>query len=449
MENKNIYIKTITNTAFIMLVLVGLLYGCNDYLAPEAYVKNGEAPPPLVSASVTSISGGGKIDFVLPQGVDDILYVKANFERNGKIQQTRVSRYDNSVYIHGLRDTLTSVDVQLIVGNTSGKESTVTTVQVKPLTSAIDKAIQSLSVERTFGGITVDWDNPTKTKTVVKVLSIGVREFEGDSILTEVLSDVTELQFPNYKVRGEVIGGFDSIPTNFGFVFKDIYDNSTDTLFITKTPIYEQYLQPIATNIFPWQGIGITNATAAAADPTLTWDGPNWGDRASHKLWDGKWRTNPDAYWAVAHDVGNFGGIEAFKDKKKAFVTIDLQKPSKLSRYLVHGLDNKNYVWNESAPRRWRIWVTPDLTEDEAAVWGPDSNWEVAHDFSVPEPFDGAIGHNVTSSDFEVWKRGWEHDLSSTITYPVRFVRMEVYEAWNSAVGGGAIGELQVFGAPQ
>ncbi|MGQ7871449.1 DUF4959 domain-containing protein [Sunxiuqinia sp. sy24] len=449
MRNIKLRIKFSTNIVVMMLATIGLLSGCNAYLSPDPYVTNSEAPPALESANVIDISGGAKIEFQLPAGVEDILYVKASFLRNGMLQETKVSRYDNSLYVLGLRDTSKVVDVELVVGNSSGKESTPLKVQVKPLTSSIDYALQTMLVEETFGGIRLRWDNPTQATTIVKVFSYGVVEFEGDTILAEVFSEDTKLEIPDYKIRGEIIGGYDSIQTQFGFQFKDIYGNQTDTFFLTKTPIYEEYLEPVATDIFPFKGVSVHSATLAAEDPTLTWDGPNWGNRSSYKLWDGKWNSNGDCYWAVAHDVNNFGGAEAFKNKKSAFVTIDLQKPSKLSRYLIHGMRSKQFVFNESSPKKWRIWVTPDLTEEEAKVWGPDSNWEVAHDFSVPGPIDGKIGSAVTDSDYEIWNMGWEYDLSIDVKYPVRFLRLEVYEAWTSAVGGGAVAELQVYGSPQ
>ncbi|MCE4566412.1 DUF4959 domain-containing protein [Maribellus sp. CM-23] len=449
MKSIKINTKIFSNIVILILVTVVLFTGCNDYLAPEPYVKNPEVPPALQSTNVTNISGGAKIEFELPKGVDDLLYVKASYLRNGKTVETKASRYDNSLYVQGLRDTSKTVEVELVVGNNSGKESAPTFVQVKPLAASIDVAVKTMLVEETFGGVRLRWDNPTLAATIVKVYSVGVTEFGGDSVLTEVFSEDTKLIRPDYKIRGEIIGGYDSIPTQFGFQFKDIFGNQTDTIFLIKTPIYERYLQPVATGIFPFKGISVHSATLAAQDPTLTWDGPNWGDRASYKLWDGKWNTNPDAYWAVAHDVNNLGGEEAFKNKKSAFVTIDLQQPSKLSRYKLYGLKNKQYVYNESAPRKWRIWVTPDLTEEEAKNWGPDSNWEVAHDFTVPAPLDGKIAHDVTDSDYKTWNMGWEHDLSIQVTYPVRFLRLEVYEAWTSAVGGGATGELEVYGAPE
>jgi hypothetical protein len=447
---KRILLNTpiIANISVGILVMIVLFTGCDDYLSPEPYVTNPDAPPALQSAEVTNISGGGRIQFQLPKGVDDLSYVKAQYLRNGQPVETKVSRYNNVLYVNGLRDTTRAVSVELTVGNTSGKESDPVTVQVKPLTASIDYALQTMTVEETFGGVRLTWENPTLETTIVKVFSRGVVEFEGDTVLTEVFSKDTKLEFPDFKIRGESIGGYDSIPTLFGFQFHDLYDNQTDTIFLTKTPIFEQYITPVATDIFPFKGISEHSAALAAADPTLTWDGPNWGDRASYKLWDRKWDSNPDAYWGVAHDLGNVGGEDAFKNKKSVFITLDLQKPTKLSRYHIYSLKNKQFVWNESAPKKWRIWVTPDLTESEAKVWGPDSNWEVAHDFIVPDPQDGKIAHEVTNSDYEIWNQGWETDIT-TIDYPVRFLRLEVYEAWISTVGGGAVGELEVYGAPQ
>jgi hypothetical protein len=449
MKNKKIKKRILSNVTIVMLVTIGLFYGCNDYMAPEAYVKNDEAPPKLASVSVDMINGGAKIDFELPKGASDLLYVKATYLRNGKLEESKASRYSNTLFVYGLRDTSQVVDVELVIGNTSGKESEATIVKVKPLIASIDYALETMLVEETFGGVRLRWDNPTMNSTVVKVFSYGVTEFEGDTVLTEVFAKDTKLSNPDYKIRGEVIGGYDAIPTEFGFLFKDIYGNMTDTVYLTKIPIYEKYLEPIASDIFPFKGTNTHSATLAAADPTLTWDGPNWGDRASYKLWDGKWDSNGDCYWAVAHDVNNLGGDEAFLNKKSAFATIDLQEPSKLSRYMLHNMKNKQFVYNESAVKKWRIWVTPDLTEDEAKVWGPDSNWEVAHDFTIPEPLDGKIAHDVTDADYKIWNEGWESDLSDKITYPVRFVRLEVYEAWISAVGGGCPGEFEVFGAPE
>ncbi|MCY4561084.1 MAG: DUF4959 domain-containing protein [Flavobacteriaceae bacterium] len=430
------------------LAMVLLLFGCNEYLSPDVYVKNNEQPPALVSANVTNINGGAKIEFELPKGLDDLLYVKATYLRNGELAEAKVSRYDNELYVRGLRDTNQTVDVTLTVGNSSGKESEPIIVQIKPLIAPLDYALQTISAGETFGGLDLSWENPTEATLVAKVYTNAVVTPEEEPVLTEIFSEDTKLPSPEYKVRGEVIGGLDPVPTDFQFIFRDIYGNETEPITLTRTPIFEQYLEPVATDIFPFNGISEHSATLANDDPTLTWDGPNWGDRASYKLWDGRWATYGDCYWAVAHDLGNLGGDEVFKNKKSAFVTLDLQNPSKLSRYHVYNMTNKQFVWNESSPRKWRIWVTPDLTEEAAKVWGPDSNWEVAQEFTVPPPRDGKIAHDVTDSDWQTWREGWEQELTH-IDYPVRFIRLEVYEAWVSTVGGAATGEFQVYGAPQ
>ena len=404
-------------------------------------------PPPLQSAIVTNINGGAKIDIVLPEDHDDLLYVKAIYERNGKIVETTVSRYSNSLYVRGLRDTTKTVNVELIVGNDSGLESTATTVKVKPLLAPIDFALQSIIVDNTFGGIRLRWENPTMSTIAAKVFSTGVPEFGADSILTEVFSAENKLLFSDYKIRGEVIGGYDAVPTKFGFLFKDEYSNITDTLFITKTPIYEQYIQPVSTDIFDFKGHAVHSRTLADSDPTLTWDGPNWGDRAAYKLWDGKWNTNGDCFWGIAHNIP--GGAESLLNGKNVFATMDLEVPAKLSRYKLYSMRNKQYVYNEGSPRKFRIWVTPDLTKEEAKNWGPDSNWEVAHDYTIADPLDGRYAHDVTNSDYEIWNQGWEFDLSTKIPYPVRFVRIEVYAGWTASIGGGSPAELQIYGSQE
>ena len=445
MRKTNIYAR---NMFTLMLAVALLFFGCDTYLSPEVYVKNNETPPVLESVNVTNISGGAKIAFELPKEVDDLLYVKATYIRNGELAEAKVSRYDNTLFVRGLRDTEKTVDVTLVVGNSSGKESEPTIVQIKPLIAPIDYALDTMLVGETFGGLDLSWENPSESTLIIKVLTTAVITPDGDPILTEIFSQDTKLATPSYKVRGEVIGGLDAVSTDFEFIFKDIYGNETEPVILTRTPIFEQYIEPVATDMFPFKGVSQHSATLAAADPTLTWDGPNWGDRASYKLWDGKWNSNPDCYWAVGHDLGNLGGAEAFKDKKSAFVTIDLQNPTKLSRYHIYGMINKQYAWNESAPKKWRIWVTSDLTVEEASVWGPNSNWEVAQDFTVPGPLDGKIAHDVTNSDYETWNEGWEQELTH-VAYPVRFLRLEVYEAWTTTVTGGATAELQVYGAPQ
>lgn len=445
MKNIKFYLRTFTNSAFIMLVIVGLTYGCDEYLAPDAYIKNGEAPAPLQSASVTNISGGAKIDVVLPKGYDDLLYVKAIYERNGEIEETTVSRYSNTLYIRGLRDTTKTVNVELIVGNSSGIESTAISVEVKPLLAPVDYALQSIIVDETFGGIRLRWENPTMSGLISKVFSIGVPAEEGE-FLAEVFSKESKLQFADYKIRGEAIGGYDEVPTKFGFLFKDEYSNVTDTLFVVRTPIYEQYIEPEMTDLFDFEGQSVHSRTLAASDPTLTWDGPNWGDRAAYKLWDGKWRTNGDCFWGIAHNIP--GGPESLLNGKNVFATMDFEVPVKLSRYKLYSMTNKQYVYNEGSPRKFRIWVTPDLTEEEAKNWGPDSNWEVAHDYTVADPLDGKYAHDVTNSDYEIWNQGWEYDLSIDIPYPVRYLRIECYSGWTASIGGGCPAELQIYGSP-
>jgi hypothetical protein len=452
---KNTKIKNIAMVCVMAIVVsLGLLHGCKDYLSPEPYVSGEGVPPALASAISESISGGAKITFVLPEGVENLLYVKATYQRNGKMAEAKASRYDNVIYIRGLRDVNKEVDVNLVVGNRSAQESEPFTIKVKPLSSPIDVAKETALVEKTFGGIRLRWENPTEATTIVKVFSYSdlnrstdetEEEKEPNFQWVQVFSDDTKKENPDFKVRGEDIGGYDAIPTKFAIVFKDVYGNNTDTLHTTKTPMPEEITTPVIPKFFKFQGDEVHNADLAAADPTLTWDGPHWRHRDNSYLWNGRWGSNDDAYWATGHDCG---GNHKYLNKTNVFVTMDLTKPYLLSRYHIKGLDKKQYCYNETAIKKWRVWVCRGLTDEEANAWGPGSKWEVIDDYAMDPPKYGLRGPSAVDEDYETWKAGWERDISNNLDFPVRFVRLEIYESWMSSSAGAHIGEFRVYGNP-
>ncbi|MCL3780772.1 DUF4959 domain-containing protein [Prolixibacteraceae bacterium JC049] len=452
---KYLYIKLAVLCVILAAVLVGL-NGCKDYLQPEPYDLGDENPPALVTATYESFSGGARINFQLPEGRDDLLYVKATYIRNGRPAEAKVSRYVNHIDVVGLTNTEEEVTVTLVVGSSSSKESEPYLIDVRPLEAPINVALNSALIEKTFGGIRLRWENPTQATTVVKVFSFsnlnynpnlepGEEPLEPDWQWVQVLSDDTRRLDPDYKVRGEDIGGYPAIPTDFKIVFHDTYGNVSDTIRTNKTPMPEQIIEPQLPGFWVFAGEDVHHADLAAEDPTLTWDGPHWRHRDNTYLWNGKWKTNNDAYWATGNDCG---GPQRFLNRKSMFVTMDFKEPFFLSRYHLRNIDNKQFVWNETSVKAWRVWACRATTEEEAMIWGPNSQWEVIDQGEVDEPTMGLTSHSVAEIDYEYWKAGWEKDISNNLDYPVRYLRLEVYENWQGTVAGANVGEFRVYGNP-
>ena len=217
---------------FVVFLGVCLLDACENN-QPE-----GKKPDAIEKYSVTPINGGAIITYSIPDD-PNILYVMAEYERNGKQRTERSSTYGNSLTIEGF-NTMESVSAFLYTVNKNETKSDPLPVQFTPLESPVSLVRKSANVISGFGGIVVSWTNIAKAEMGLRLM---VNE-DGEMI-------EKEMYFSSLPSDKRPFRGFESVETFFALTFEDPWGNISDTVYFNGIPLPEREIQKPWTNVSP------------------------------------------------------------------------------------------------------------------------------------------------------------------------------------------------------
>lgn len=242
----------------LILLLSTFLFGCKDDDGPQSMLL------PLTEYEVTSLPGGGKISYSIPNS-RDISYILAEYERKGQKYTERSSIYKNYISVEGF-STLDSVKVTLYTVNRQEEKSDPLVVCFKPLEAPIVGIQKSLKMLTDFGGITACWTNKTGTE-------IGVRMMATDD--KGILKDNTI--YYSYVVNEQhAFRGFGDTLRTFAISFEDKWGNISDTSYFATTPYYEtEVAKPFALYTLPYDN---TSYLASNYNQSKMWDNVKGGD---------------------------------------------------------------------------------------------------------------------------------------------------------------------------
>src|SRR5690606_11457982 len=317
----------------------------------------------LEEYEIKPINGGAEIHYTIPND-PDILYIMAEFERNGQIYTEKASIHTNSLVLEGFH-RVDKVKARLYKVNKQEQRSAPVEVEFEPLESLIDIAIGSVDMMATFGGVIASWENPNTTELGVRLMTVGDNN--------EV--DHEEMYFSSSKNEQRAFRGFESKETTFALSFEDKWGNISDTTWLTTVPFFEvQIPKPYAdyrSNI-PYDNI-TTLASRGKID--VLWD--NIVNTTSHG-----WLTQSGS-----------SGIS---------MTIDMGQVAKLSRIVIHP-----YVRNQP-------YAQVNILQFEA--WGTD---EIDHGRLSDRPYwldeIGVRGghihgvENTTQLPAKTFKDDWQY----------------------------------------
>jgi len=205
----------------ILIMCICLLNACKE----EG--QAGAKPSRLVDYTVTSIYGGATITYDIPKD-NDILYVIAEYERNGKPFTELSSIYKNEITIEGF-NTMGQVSVTLYtVSRDEEVKSDPVTIQFTPLESPISMTFKSVRINNAFGGIEARWENLSKAEIGVRLMvdSLGERIEK-------------EMYFSSLVADKHFFRGFEAVQTSFVLTFEDKWGNVSDEIYHTGTPLIE------------------------------------------------------------------------------------------------------------------------------------------------------------------------------------------------------------------
>lgn len=391
---------------FALCMLTFAISACKqDVLQPTS--KGGMAPKPITAPVVQNLPGGAQISYVLPDDAN-LLYVKAEYTFQGATVNVISSYYKNNLQIQGFADTL-SHEVTLYAVSRGDVPSTPVKVQIKPLLAPVQGVRSSLVVNRGYGGFSVQFTNPTKGNVMIGVLRYDNVNKEWAQI---------DAYYSNLATAKFATRGLDSIPQQFGFFVRDRWNNLTDTLKLTITPIYEEQLY----------GSKFVDERTASG-----WTVPQTGvDQAKYLpapggISLGKMLVMKD-YSSSYKFVNLFDGDvttlyhTAQNLDQPTWMPFDLGQNYKLSRYKLWQRPG-TYLFNHGNPHHWQIWGT--LKAKPAAT-----DWILLVDETMIKP-SGLPNGMVDNNDTDAGTLGQEYLFPDNVP-TVRYLAWKNIDSWGS-----------------
>ncbi|MES2376067.1 MAG: DUF5000 domain-containing lipoprotein [Bacteroidota bacterium] len=378
----------------LVVVSILLIAACKqDKLGPIA--TDSVAPKVVTGIVTTSIPGGAKITYALPDS-KNLLYVKAVYESPaGVVKEVKSSLYDNTVTIQGL-GSAKPIDVKLYSVSQGETLSEPVIVNIKPDVPPVLAAFATLTLDADFGGATATYKNPSGANLVYTIL-VG----DGSGGWNEKISEVL---YTSTKQGSFGKTGLAATPTKFGLFVRDRWDNHSDTIFKTLTPFFEKQLDKTKFHL------GLANATNTSWS-ILPGD-ISAGYSAAYtldKMYDGILTENPAG---LAHSLTSAGQNCTF--------TLDLGLSTKLSRYKYYMrgiIDQPTYIYNFANPSKWEIWGSNAPNPNGSF----DSSWTLIMTNEVIKPSGSPLG-TLTVDDRAAALAGIEFRFPAN-TPPYRYIR--------------------------
>ncbi len=361
----------------ILVVALLFTFSCQE-IEREPLTRDSVAPGVVTAPVIQNIPGGAIITYSLPNETD-LLYVKAEYELGtGTPVETRSSIYTNSVRVEGFGDTQER-EVKLYAVDRSENVSPPITVKIHPETPPVHAVKSTIEVIPDFGGAQYTWTNTSNAPLAFIVLTQ-----DSTGALNPVETIYTSVTEGKYTVRG-----FDPVEKIFGIVVRDRWDNFSDTLKVTLTPMYEEKLDK-----------------SKFDDIVLPGDTDMNG-------WEGR------SYYVFDDNIETFNHSLAGSGWPQYF-TLDLGVLAHLSRVIV--TQRQGFPYSHGNPRLLEVW---GIAETPPAN-GSFDNWIKLRDCIATKPSQSG---GTADEDAEHLKNGDEYSFTLEDP-PVRYIRFVVNETW-------------------
>lgn len=382
-----------------ILLFASLLISCMK--EKNAFIDtNAPAPKQVSDIKVKATPGGAIITYNIP--IDpNLSYVKAVYEiQQGVFREAKSSYYTDTLRLVGFGDTLSHV-VKLYSIGKNGKESEVIPITVKPLIPSVYSVFKTLTLDATFSGVRVSFQNSSRADLSIVVLV----DTTGQNTWTPVTTYYTKALDGNFYGRGS----FNATEKKFAVFVRDRWNNKSDTLIKSLTPFAEQLISKGPFKIYKL--------------PNDSW-APVSANYNVEKLWDNIVNVSENIF------------ATADNDKRPQWFTVDLGQNVVFSRMKIY--QRINYPYNG-------VWVK------SFAIWGsnaPDANggwinWQKLGEFTSVKP-SGLPDPQYTANDLAFVRAGEDFTFDGTIP-PVRYIRFVMMEA-RGGVGKYQLGEFTFWG---
>ncbi|MGQ7871021.1 DUF5000 domain-containing lipoprotein [Sunxiuqinia sp. sy24] len=371
--------------AIVALFIAGIHSCHEDVLGPT--LKDQKAPGIVTGVEIENVNGGAVLKYNIPQD-EDLLYVSAQFELNGKMSETRASFYNNELKIEGFGDTL-SHRVSLYAVDKSENYSAPVTVTINPLEPAVIATSKTVKIEPAFGGAKFTWANATESALTYYLMS---EDSLGEMVIVNTIYS-SQLDGLGY------LRGYKSVERPFALLIRDRWMNYSDT-------------------IFPQEGRYIIPKFEEKVDKSkfrkliLAGD-QNWS------VWGGQYEAAyDDDVLTKAHTQSGKGWPHVY--------SIDLGVKVKLSRYKMWQRQDvpSLQAYAHGNVRRWEVYGTAETPAEDGSL----DNWTKLRECTIEKPSGLPVNQN-SEEDLILLRQGHEFEISEDAPY-VRYLRFVVLETW-------------------
>ncbi|WP_235292016.1 DUF5000 domain-containing lipoprotein [Portibacter lacus] len=353
--------------------------------------SEGTPPGKVVLNNVENSAGKSIIDFTSPQD-EDLLYVKATYVVKGVTKQVQVSKFESKITVEGF-PSAGEYDVELIAVDLSGNSSETTAVKVNPTEPEFLLVAKTITMIPTFGGIIMRWENLNNAPLEFLIYSTGD---DGLEYIESHFSGVTNGEFG--------LRGFDNTEKDFGVIVRDRWNNESELVRNTLTPLKEARLDK-------------------ALFEKIILDDDNDMD-----AWEGLYE------YAYDDNITTFNHTWAGSGWPQKF-TIDLGVTKKLSRFIL--TQRQSFPYSHGNPRLFEIWGTNETPAQDGSM----DNWVKLKDCVASKP---SLEGGTADEDQQHLIDGDEYNFALDVP-AVKYVRLIVNETWGQT-GFIHVGELTFFG---
>ena len=133
-----------------LFVLVFSFFSCFEEVDEKKEMGEWDSGP-ITEYTVTPINGGATIEYSIPED-HDIMYIMAEYERNGTVYTEKASVHKNMLTIDGFHRT-DVVKAKIYKVNKDEQRSKPISIEFEPLESLLDIAFKTLKLSTGFGGV--------------------------------------------------------------------------------------------------------------------------------------------------------------------------------------------------------------------------------------------------------------------------------------------------------
>jgi uncharacterized protein DUF4959/uncharacterized protein DUF5126/uncharacterized protein DUF5000 len=418
------YIHKAVCFSILAIILAASQFSCKKTDGYNSIVSTDKTKPGIVTnVKIVNFNGGAYITYTLPNS-PNILYVQASYMINDKAgRQTKSSYYSDSITVSGFAKSQ-DYTVTLWVVTRAEVKSDPVTVTVHPDTPAYLLMLPTMKLSPDFGGANITGSNKLSANIGVIVISP-----DNTKKLQIVNQNYTNLDTVNYSIRG-----YDTTPRLFGVYITDQWNNISDTIYSTITPLFEVQMNKslfkgyvLPTDVVPYDAYrGIQNL---------------WDNNIKEPTYNTQQPITP-LVWP-------------------SWMTFDMGQTAKLSRYNMVGRTGDSepgeFMWGYGTPQTWVIWGRPDVPVDQSM---PDSTglpplgqatsagWINMGEFYAPPKPSGLQSPLFTSADLAFWQAGFPFNFDISLP-KVRYIRFECLTNMGGTNNFFDINELTFYGDPR